>query len=218
MNPNEPTASAAATTSNPDISEQNFPIQINWVWKQVSLAIVSASVTIFSLTLLFYSENADPSGVHTHIPLIVLPLVSVIAAALRLFVALMQRKYYHFEFGDQYITVRQGIINRQERHIPYGVIQDLTVMRSLTDRIFGIASINASNATQQANVKGMSFWQSWKASSSRNRSDNSADAVMGSNGQNFSLPGQSPEAAEQLRQIILAKMKESPDWGIQAGL
>jgi len=218
MNPNAPTATVTTTSSNPGISEQNFPIQINWVWKQVSQAAVLASVTTFSLALLFYSENADPSGVHTHIPLIVLPLVSVIAAVLRLLVALMQRKYYHFEFGDQYITVRQGIINRQERHIPYGVIQDLTVMRSLTDRIFGIASINASNATQQTNVKGLSFWQSWKASSSRNRSDNSADAVMGSNGQNFSLPGQSPEAAEQLRQIILAKMKENPDWGIQAGL
>lgn len=125
----------------------------------------------------------------------------------------MQRKYYHYELGDQYITIRQGVIKRQERHIPYGVIQNVSIRIRLTDRIFGLATLNIQNAVQQGRG-GKGFWKG----AQRRRSSDSADAIMGSSGTEFNLPGQTPENAETLRKIILGKVKENPDWGMQAGL
>ena len=125
---------------------------------------------------------------------------------MHIIIVILQRKYYHFEFGDQYITIRQGIIKKQERHIPYVVIQNISVRRGLTDRIFGLANLNVQSAIQQG-----------QRTKSTYKSD-FADNIMGSSGTDFNLPGQLPENAEILRKIVLEKMKQNPNWGSQAGL
>jgi len=194
MNPSEPpqqstTTAATNTAARPSITEKNYPISIRWVWANVAISL--AAFPLYFLYLI--SEVGFVFSLITSLLIIIINITVVI----------MQRKYYHFEFGDQYITIRQGVIKRKERHLPYGVIQNVMIKRSLSDRLFGLATINVQNAVQQRKPGGPA---------------DSADAVMGSSGTDFNLPGQTPKNAEVLRKIVLEKMKENPDWGIHAGL
>ncbi len=195
MNPSEPTqqstaaASTANTSAKPSVTEKNYPISIRWVWANVAISLAA-----FPLIFLYLITEVS----------FVFSLISSLSVVIiNITVVIIQRNYYHFEFGDQYITIRQGVIKRQERHLPYGVIQNIIIKRSFSDRLFGLATINVQNAVQQ-----------WKPGGSAD----SADTVMGSSGTDFNLPGQTPKNAEVLRKIVLDKMKENPDWGIHAGL
>ncbi len=193
MNPSEPTqqsttAAAANTAARPSITEKNYPISIRWVWANVAISL--AAFPLYFLYLI------------TEVGFVFSLITSLLVVTINITVVIMQRKYYHFEFGDQYITIRQGVIKRQERHLPYGVIQNVMIKRSLSDRLFGLATINVQNAVQQGKLGYRE----------------SADTTIGSSGTDFNLPGQTPKNAEVLRKIVLEKMKENPDWGIHAGL
>lgn len=193
MNPSEPTqqstaAAAANTSAKPSVTEKNYPISIRWVWANVAISL--AAFPLYFLYLI------------TEVGFVFSLITSLSVVIINITVVIMQRKYYHFEFGDQYITIQQGVIKRKERHLPYGVIQNVMIKRSFSDRLFGLATINVQNAVQQ----GKTGYR------------DSADTTIGSSGTDFNLPGQTPKNAEVLRKIVLEKMKENPDWGIHAGL
>jgi membrane protein YdbS with pleckstrin-like domain len=198
MNPTEPTTVTA--TMNSSISEQNYPVSVKWVWARVL-------GTVLAFPFYFLYGLAKVGWVFGLV-------ISLAIITTHIIVVIMQRKYYHYELGDQYITIREGVIKRQERHIPYGVIQNVSIKRSLTDRIFGLATLNVQNAVQQGQGGKSGFWKGTQ----RRQSSDSADGIMGSSGTDFNLPGQLPENAEALQKTILEKMKQSPDWGMQAGL
>ena len=54
--------------------------------------------------------------------------------------------FFSFRFNDDYIVANQGIISRQERHLPYVTMQDIVIVRDLLDRILGLSTIRVENA------------------------------------------------------------------------
>ncbi len=99
---------------------------------------------------------------------------------------------------------RQGIITKQQKNLPYGVIQDVMLYQSVADRILGLASLTIENASfggGQVYVRGAA-----------------AGAWIGFVGNVATIPGLTKENAEKLRTVLLSKIKEFPTANNQSGL
>lgn len=60
---------------------------------------------------------------------------------------------FQFELLDEGILIREGVITKNERHIPYGRIQNLNIIRGFFQRRYGIATLNIETAGSSAVAK-----------------------------------------------------------------
>ena len=58
----------------------------------------------------------------------------------------LQRNKTHYILTNHNLTVEMGIFSRDARHIPLDKVQDVTVKRTLIDRIFNIGNIVVESA------------------------------------------------------------------------
>ena len=117
----------------------------------------------------------------------------------------------------QFLTLRQGILSKQQRHIPYGVIQNLFVKQDLFNRVFGLASLTVENASQGAGA--FTAPQEQKVFGLRVGNQRQQQVEMvGFSGNKVSIPGLTKQNAETLKEIVLQKMKENPIEDSQSGL
>jgi membrane protein YdbS with pleckstrin-like domain len=66
--------------------------------------------------------------------------------------------FYHrslsYEIGDEQVIVRQGVLTRAVKHVPYRTVTNITVKRGLIDRWLGLGTLEIQTAgvsgTQQA--------------------------------------------------------------------
>jgi uncharacterized membrane protein YdbT with pleckstrin-like domain len=193
------------------INDRIYPILKVWIIKKAILSFMAyAFLSFLSYILVKFEPNGfGRAGSYLHL----IPIFFTAIFFIDVTIVILEKKYFRFELGHEYITIKEGIIKKQERHIPYGVIQDITITQTLWDRVFNIATLSANNATQYAFTNQQNIGNNGVSASG-----SYADFVLGSNGSNFSLPGQRPKDAENMKKMILEKMKENPDWGMQSGL
>jgi membrane protein YdbS with pleckstrin-like domain len=192
------TSAGALPISPNDITEKKYPIQIIWIIQSVLvyalvigyLAIGRDSVEDFLFTIGYYCIY-----IGFHVGYIIL-----------------RRRSFHYIIGKSYIEVRQGVFSKQQRHIPVGVIQNVFVKQGVLDRIFGLATLTVENAAQSGKKSGGKF--GWM------RSSNASTQTLGfdSNGGSVAIPGLKKQHAEELKMIILQRMKENPVEANQSGL
>ena len=192
------------------ITEKDYPIQVSWLIKPIIYSV--PMVFTFLLVILFYSIGQKTSFVSVAF----LFLFFVISIAFTIVIPILRWLTFHYSIEDQFLTLRQGILSKQQRHIPYGVIQNLFIKQDILDRLFGIASLTVENASQgsgdlttqrQQKVFGMKMIQN------RQRVE-----ILGFSGNMVNIPGLAKENAEALKQILLQKMKENPIEDSQSGL
>lgn len=178
------------------ITEKNYPIQGLWVFKLILGYLLSLIILVPYFWLLRFGESKD-SEISLYIPLI------IIFAIFHFVVTILRRATFHYSIEGQFLTLRQGILSKQQRHIPYGVIQNLFVKQDLFDRIFGLASLTVENASQGAGALATPQQQV---------------EMVGFSGNKVSIPGLTKANAEILKGIVLQKMKENPIEDSQSGL
>ena len=120
------------------VTEKNYPIRLQWVLKFLGL------VVLISLSFIFLSRIGVNLGPHPRL----LTWLVVIAGLLPVMNALLWRAAFHYSLGAQFLVVRQGILSTQERTIPYGVIQNLSVDQDVFDRIVGLATLTIEGVSQ----------------------------------------------------------------------
>ena len=76
------------------------------------------------------------------------PLLFPVIFIVWIFSAIIWKKNFYFEFFPEYVLLKTGIIGRQEKHLPYKSIQNITVSQGLIERMFGIATVKIENAAQ----------------------------------------------------------------------
>lgn len=113
--------------------------------------------------------------------------------------------------------MKQGILSKQQRHIPYGVIQNIFVNQDLFNRLFGLASLAIENVSQGAGVIAAPQQQKVFGLRIGNQQPQQIEMV-GFSGNKVSIPGISKASAEILKGIVLQKMKENPVDDSQSGL
>src|SRR3989344_6560852 len=161
------------------ITEKNYPIEAKWIFKSILRSILSA--LIFSL-LFFFGLNDSRSKLYLIIFIGFVP-IDLIYFALR-------RVTFHYSIDDKFLLLKQGILSKQQRHIPYGVVQNIYVKQDFLDRIFGLTSLTLENASANQ-TKGQQAEQ---------------PGTVGFSGNKVIIPGLTKENAETLKNIILQKM------------
>lgn len=176
------------------ITEKDYPIQVRWI---VKVSIAPILLVVLLLILLGISLNGEKNnGVFILYFIIILVLIAgqVIANALK-------RSCFHYSLEDSFMVVRQGVLEKQERRIPYGRIQDILVRRQLSDRILGLASLMIENAAHDSLAISPSFILGKRRMGGE---------IFGSVGNIVNIPGLDKNDAEVLKEVISQKIKENP--------
>jgi membrane protein YdbS with pleckstrin-like domain len=178
-------------TSN--ISEKNYPITKLWIFKSPIIFVL-----VNLVALLF--------GRYYPILVLLIPILLIANPLIRL--------NFHYLLDEKFLNVKQGVISKKQRNLPYGVIQNVFVKQDLFDRIFGLATLRVENAAQ-GGKSGSGGSKSFRLSGLK--SDQDKDSV-GSSGNKINIPGLKKKDAEELKNCLLQRIKENPIEDSQSGL
>jgi len=197
---------------NEIITEKNYPVQGLWVFKSI---LGSLFVLVFSVPYFLFSYKLGETGKDSEVTFYIVLIIGL--AIFHFIVTILGRVNFHYSIEEQFLTLRQGILSKQQRHIPYGVIQNLFVKQDLFDRIFGLASLTIENAAQGAGA--LVTPREQKVFGLRVGTQQRQQVEMvGFSGNKVSIPGLTKTNAETLKGIVLQKMKENPIEDSQSGL
>jgi uncharacterized membrane protein YdbT with pleckstrin-like domain len=172
--------------SNTISTEKDYPITTLWLFKAPII------ITLISLVGIIF-------GYYFPYLLITLPFYLIANP--------LTRKNFHYSTEDKFFLVKQGVISKKQRNLPYGVIQNILVKQDWFDRVFGLATLSVENASQGGG-KGLFSRQS----------DKKQGDSVGSSGNKVNIPGLKKADAEALKLVILQRMKENPLEDNQSGL
>lgn len=180
---------------NDKYSDKNYPIEPIWVLKSTIASLILLPFLVAFFTFLFWGEfqTISTSSSHSYESLFYLGFI-ILAVPLHFFANVIRRATYHYQLEDKFLNLRQGIIRKQNRQLPFGVIQNVLVTRGLLDRLFGLSTLTIQNATQ-------STVTDLKAQAANH---------AGFFGNTINIPGLSKENAEEIKSVLLKKIQESP--------
>jgi len=186
------------------ITEKNYPIEWLWVFK-------SSAPFLFIFVILLISSAFDPEKVEATLTVVIYTVIIILSSTS----TALRKLTFHYSVESQFIKLRQGILKKEERHIPYGVIQNVYVKQSLFDRIFKIASFTLENASLGAGAgqRPAKYGFLNKCFGKQKEIE-----FAGFYGNKVIIPGLKKENAESLKNIILQKIKENPIEDSQSGL
>lgn len=141
-----PAVAKMPATPVPSISSAQYPISTRWLYSIMLSTLIHAaySLGLVIFYALFGLEELDStSKVWVLFSILVL---GVGGALFRLGYNIWWKKNYYFEFEPEYIVLKQGVISREERHIQYSSIQNVTLKQKISDRILGICDVVIENA------------------------------------------------------------------------
>ena len=200
------------------ITEKDYPVQGLWIIKSIIRSLI---VFIIIAVFFYWSSGYENSSLWESLSkdpeLQIYFWIYIAAVPFSLILAILRRATFHYSIEPQFLTLRQGILSRQQRHIPYGVIQNLFVKQDLFDRIFGLASLAIENASQGGANVGNQQEQKVFGLRIGNQGRQQTETV-GFSGNKVSIPGLTKANAEILKGIVLQKMKENPIEDSQSGL
>lgn len=176
------------------ITEKDYPITVLWIFKW---PIIILLINIIAIIFGYY------------FPYLVLAFIIMLIANPLI------RANFHYSLDDKYFHIKQGVISKKQRNLPYGVIQNIFVKQDVFDRIFGLASLKIENASQ-AGGGNKTRW--WKKSYGSKSAPYGQEEGLGSSGNKVNLPGLKKTSAESLKALLLQKMKENPIEDSQSGL
>ncbi|MCX6788304.1 MAG: PH domain-containing protein [Candidatus Jorgensenbacteria bacterium] len=189
---------------NEIITEKNHPIQNIWLFKQISYAFLGLPIV-----LLVFTGVGGGANFSLDIVLFVFFPVFVLMYGIPIITNALSRAYFHYSLDEHFMILHQGIISKQNRNVPYGRIQGVFLNQGLFDRIFGLTSLTIED-----------FSDGGRSIMNANGSvgGKSSQEVIGFVGNKIHIPGLKKGDAEELKAIILQKVKENPIEDSQSGL
>ena len=169
--------------NNKVITEKDYPIAKLWMFKAPII------IVFMNVVALFFGRYFPVLVLAFPVYLIANPLI---------------RGNFHYSLEEKFFIIRQGVISKKQRNLPYGVIQNVFVKQDLFDRIFGLAKLIIENASQSGGARNI-------------RTSQESESV-GAAGNKVNIPGLKKQYAEELKNLILNKIKENPIEDSQSGL
>lgn len=138
---------------NEVVSTDTYPISGRWIFAQIITSFFLSIFSVFIVAIPFFSpgENGGAAlssyiGLGWSDIMWVAPLMVIIFVTLQTIYTLFWINTFSFRFLPEYIFLRTGVIARQEKHVPYNTIQDVSVGQGIVERILGIATVKIENA------------------------------------------------------------------------
>lgn len=127
------------------VTEKTYPIRRRWLLQSIVLSI-PVSFCLFAGAYGIYIVNKSPPDDYgLFISKMAGGMAVVLAVGLPI-VALLRRRTFHYTVEEHFLMMRQGILSKQERRIPYQVIQTVMIHQNILDKMLGLAFINIENA------------------------------------------------------------------------
>lgn len=205
---------------NEVITEKNYPIQTRWVIKDIIVAIpvfFFGVEIVFSYILRLFRSNTNQLDFASLLKYYLIATIGLlIFATISMF---WRRKNYHYTIEDKFLLIQQGIFSKQQRHIPYGVIQNIFLKQDLFDRIVNTASLTIENASQGGGNPAPQEEKIFGIRVGNRRAYRDSNIEMiGFSKNKVGIPGLAKQDAETLKNIVLQKMRENPIDDSQSGL
>ena len=189
------------------ITEKNYPIRNIWLFKRIFPVLIILPIYLFIFFGIGNGSELSSSAVFGFFPfLLIFPLVFCIP----IIITVLQRSYFHYSLEQHFMVLHQGIISKQNRNVPYGRIQEVFVNQDLFDRMFGLASLTIEDFSD-GGISAMDASGNVGGGKSRHE-------ALGFVGNKIHIPGLKKGDAEELKTIILQKIKENPIEDSQSGL
>lgn len=190
-----------------EITENDYPVESKWLLKTplnflISIIIIAVFISLFFIPL---SLSMSEGWIIFIFVIGTIFLIMTGFTILSLILAALSRDNFHYSLESEFMIFRQGILTKQQKNLPYGVIQDLIVGQDITDRLLGIASLSIENA-------------SFGGGQVYSRGGRTAGAWIGFVGNTATIPGLTRENAETLKNILLAKIKQYGGVNTRSGL
>jgi putative membrane protein len=134
------------------ISSTEFPISGKWVAVRIVSSIISATVIVLVFGISVIADIEESTAIGIGVLFGILVLAWAVVGAISAILVVWWKSNYRFEFGPDYITLKQGIFSKEERHVPYKTIQDVRLSQGILDRILGISTVVIENAAVSAGV------------------------------------------------------------------
>lgn len=199
---------------NEVITEKDYPVEWLWVFKSAFRSILGL-IIIVPFFLYPLTNDIRSPGTNFNLKLYLIILIGFVP--FRLVINILRRATFHYSVEDKFLTLRQGILSKQQRHVPYGVIQTLFVKQDLFDRILGLASLTIENAAQGAGSlvtpQELRIFGIRIGTMRRQQME-----TVGFSGNRVMVSGLTKTNAEILKGLVLQKMKENPIEDSQSGL
>lgn len=190
------------------VTEKDYPVENLWILKSVTGSIVAFIIAIILLVIFGFNQELRQIDFYL--------FIIIIFSFFHLVIAILRKSTFHYSIDKGFLTLRQGILSKQQRHIPYGVIQNLFVKQDILDRIFGLASLTIENASQGSSYIPQQKMSPFQLSMTRYRG--SQIESVGFSGNRVNIPGLKKKNAKVLKRIILQRMKENPLEDNRSGL
>ncbi len=200
------------------VTERDYPVTGRWLLKTTLPHILIIFVLMIGVPIFFRLADTAGGGRGAPAPppdaLVVSFTAFVVVIGLSpfllgVFIPVLRRFTFHYTLEDDVLVVRQGILAKQQRYIPYHAIQDVLIERDIYDRFLGLASLTLENASLFGGVEPTPR-SSVIVGGFRVR-DFIQGGRIGTFGSGVFIPGLAKEHAQALRQIILQKVKEHPE-------
>lgn len=180
------------------ITDNEYPVEATWILKiPVNFLITTVFISIFlAFILVPIGFLSSEGGIISLVVLGIIIATMVGIGFLSVIAAALSRENFHYSVEEDFMIFHQGVLTKQQKNLPYGVIQDVILSQDIVDKMFGLASLtieNASSGGGQVYVRGRAV-----------------GAWIGFVGNVATIPGLTKPNAETLKGIILKKMKENP--------
>lgn len=178
-----------------EYNDKNYPIEPIWALKSTLTSLILLPFLAPLFTFLTWGQlfAVSNSSSHSFRGLFYLGFF-ILAVPIHFFTNVIRRATFHYDLEDKFLNLHQGWIRKQNRQLPYGVIQNVIVTQGVLDRLFRLATVTIQNATQ-------SSVQDVKAQVAGN---------AGFFGNTIQIPGLTSENAQVIKNILLKKIKDSP--------
>lgn len=187
--------------NNQTITESAYPIEPVWVLKNTLPSLLGLPFSFFWFMFVMAVENIKKTGGidQTSFYFMFFIFFIVLPIPFHFFLNILRRRNFHYSLDDRFFNLHQGILSKQNRQIPYGVIQNVILKQDIMDRIFNLSSLRIENAS---NSGGLNVY--------RQKAGQPVGEQIGFKSNYVSIPGLMKQNAEILKRIILEKIKTHP--------
>jgi len=129
--------------SDKTISSKTYPISGSWIY----MAIFSGIFISLILTLILTPFTLKALSLLFGLPVLLL-LFAFVFVVYMIYIFVWKKNFY-FEFMPDYILLRTGVLNKEEKHVPYKSIQNIINSQGIFDRMFGLSKVTAQDASSR---------------------------------------------------------------------
>ncbi|MFM2383559.1 MAG: hypothetical protein RIQ72_131 [Candidatus Parcubacteria bacterium] len=141
-----PVQTNAPVKFNTTLSKEELGLSHEW-WLAESVKVALASIFLPPIVTLWIATGIFEGNIAIDKVFWIWLIVLVISLLYRFGYLWLWQMHYEYNFGEEYIYLKEGVLSVSEKNMSYNTIQDVTVRQTIVDRIFGIADVVIENAS-----------------------------------------------------------------------